>query len=88
MPIVETAAVGPCANCGAELTRWPDGKLTSAPSLSRWCGDEHDGHEISCGAVYEDQPPCGKPSGHEHGPTTDWKRGFHSNGYLKWPIST
>jgi hypothetical protein len=48
--------------------------------------------EELCGAVYTDpdrpdlrpQPPCSKRGGHENGPTTDWKRDYHSNGSLKW----
>lgn len=50
--------------------------------------------EVLCGAVYIDprggdrppQDPCGKRRGHENGPETDWKRGFHSNGMLKWLV--
>lgn len=48
-----------------------------------------------CGAVFIDPngrrpspPPCTKPPGHENGPETDWKRGYHSNGSFKWPIET
>ena len=36
-------------------------------------------------APFPGQPPCTKPIGHEHGPVTDWKRDYHSNGHLKWP---
>lgn len=44
-------------------------------------------YEETCGAEYPlgpGQEPCQKPKGHEHGPATDWKRGYHSNGLLKW----
>jgi hypothetical protein len=52
--------------------------------------------EEICGAIYidpdrSDRPPvapCGKSLGHENGPTTDWKRGFHSNGMFKWPVES
>lgn len=41
-----------------------------------------------CGAVYKltpDQPPCAKEKDHAtEAPDTDWKRGYHSNGMLKW----
>jgi hypothetical protein len=51
--------------------------------------------EEICGAVYvdPDRPdrrvePCGKTLGHENGPSTDWKRGYHSNGMFKWPVAS
>lgn len=41
-----------------------------------------------CGAVWvidPDQAPCSKPKDHAvDAPDTDWKRGYHSNGHLKW----
>ena len=56
-------------------------------------GDNEDPEPL-CGAVYADprgdrppQDPCGKRRGHENGPETDWKRGYHSNGSLKWPVT-
>jgi len=49
---------------------------------SELCGAEVDP------AVFGGRPqdPCRKPKGHEDGPETDWKRDYHSNGLLKWPV--
>lgn len=54
--------------------------------------DDDDVPFEECGAVAHlpgrpPQAPCCKPAGHEHGPETDWKRGYHSNGMLKWPVT-
>jgi hypothetical protein len=52
-------------------------------------GDELEPPRVLCGAVFSGKPkqdPCRKPAGHEHGPDTDWKRDYHSNGLLKWPV--
>jgi hypothetical protein len=46
--------------------------------------------ETPCGEVYthpsvtKPQPPCSKRLGHDGGPDTDWKRGWHSNGQWSW----
>ena len=42
-----------------------------------------------CGAEFPLRPGqalCAKPRGHEHGPDTDWKRDYHSNGLLRWRV--
>ncbi len=65
------------------------------PAAAEMVEENTDEDWEECGAVYVDpdrpdrpaQAPCGKRVRHWLGPDTDWKRDYHSNGSLKWPVS-
>lgn len=71
----------------AAPTLWDRLRQTLPPHRRR-----DDAAQLLCGAIYTDpsrpdlppQDPCGKSLGHEHGPVTDWKRDYHSNGHWSW----
>jgi hypothetical protein len=50
-----------------------------------WAPEEYE----PCGAEYpirSGQGLCSKAKDHHLGPDSDWKRGYHSNGLLKWRV--